>query len=133
MIHIMKWSGYWTFRLSGGTEEVSGVRENNPFTIDENGGSTLSYMKPLLNYFSFKGTGTRDSNAPAQYILSVGNPEDISTWIYYTEENFIDSVWEKLVFSLRSKGTPKELTEEILPWVREVDDKKKGALNVRVG
>ena len=89
-------------------------------------------MKPILNYFTFKGTGTRDSAAPATYVLSVRNPEDISTWIYYSEDDFVDSVWENLVFSIRAKGLPSLITKEMQPWVKEIDGLKKGTLNVRV-
>ena len=123
---------YWFLRMKGGGEDVSGLKKDNPFTIGENGESHLPYMKPLLNYFTFKGTGTRDSSAPASYVLSIGNPEDTSTWVYYTEDNFVDSVWEKLVFSIRAKGLPALITDEIQPWVKEIDGIKKGTLNVRV-
>lgn len=123
---------YWFLRENGGSEDVSGLSKDNPFAIDESGKSNLLYMKPLLNYFTFKGTGTRDSNAPASYVLSVANPEDTTTWVYYTEESFVDSVWENLVFSIRGKGLPAEITNEILPWVRKIDGIKKGTLNVRV-
>ncbi len=123
---------YWFLRENGGCEDVFGLNKDNPFSIDESGKSNLPYLKPLLNYFTFKGTGTRDSNAPASYVLSVTNPEDTTTWVYYTEETFVDSVWKNLVFSIRGKGLPAEITEEILPWVRKIDGVKKGTLNVRV-
>ena len=123
---------YWFMRLSGGPEDVSGLDKNNPFTIDEEGNSNLRLLKPLLNYFTFKGTGTRDSLAPATLVLSLGNPFDTSTWVYYSEDNFVESVWEKLVFSIRSKGLPTVITEEVQPWVKEIDGSKKGTLNVRV-
>ena len=54
------------------------------------------------------------------------------TWVYYSENDFIDKVWEKLVFSIRAKGLPSVITEEMQPWIREVDGIKKGSLNVRV-
>lgn len=123
---------YWFLRLNGGTEDVSGLGENNPFAISEDGKSNLPILRPLLNYFTFKGTGTRDSSAPATYVLSVGNPTDTSTWTYYSEDNFVDSVWENLVFSIRGKGLPAIISEENKPWVRDVDGNKKGTLNVRV-
>lgn len=123
---------YWCLRLNGGGEDVSGINSNNPFTVGENGETHLYYLKPLLNYFTFKGTGTRDSSAPASYVLSIGNPNDTSTWVYYTEDNFVDSVWEKLVFSIRAKGLPAVITEDIQPWVKEINGDKKGALSVRV-
>lgn len=123
---------YWFLRMKGGPEDVSGVSPNNPFTMTEDGQSNLPVLKPLLNYFTFRGTGTRDSNAPASFVLSIGNPEDPSTWVYYSEKDFIDSVWGKLVFSIRAKGLPSEITEEMQPWIKEIDGTKKGTLNVRV-
>lgn len=124
---------YWAFRLDGGTEDVNNDDQpNNPFCVDENGNSNLSVLKPLLNYFAFKGTGTRDSKAPAKYVLSVGMPNDTSTWTYYDETDFVDRLWKAFVFSVRSHGMPKNITEEMLPWIRESEGKKKGLLNVRV-
>ncbi len=123
---------YWFLRENGGGEDVYGLGKNNPFTIDESGKSNLSYLKPLLNYFTFKGTGTRDSNAPASYVLSIVNPEDTTTWVYYTEDTFVDSVWANLVFSIRGKGLPSLITDDIRPWVKEINGVKKGTLNVRV-
>lgn len=123
---------YWALRQHGGREDVYGIGPHNPFTTDEQGNSTISVVKPLLNYFSFKGTGTRDSESPAELILIMNLPNDPSTWIYYTEENFIDSMWKNLVFSIRSKGMPRIITDEMRPWIRESEGKKKGTLNVRV-
>lgn len=123
---------YWLLREKGGGEDVCGLSKDNPFTVDEDGKSNLPYMKPLLNYFTFRGTGTRESNAPASYVLSIVRPEDTTTWVYYTEETFVDSVWTSLVFSIRGKGLPSMITDNIQPWVREIDGVKKGTLNVRV-
>lgn len=125
-------SRYWRLRLQGGTEDVSGIGLQNPFTTKEDGSSTLSIIKPLLNYFTFKGTGTRESAAPAKYVLSMGNPEDPDTWIYYSESTFIESVWNNLVFSIRGKGLPSHITDDMKLWVKEIDGEKKGTLNVRV-
>ena len=85
-----------------------------------------------MSYFAFKGTGTRDSSAPADYVLSVGLPDDVTTWIYYNESDFVDRLWKAFVFSIRSHGMPKKISEEMMPWVREAEGKKKGLLNVRV-
>lgn len=124
---------YWAFRLNGGTEDVNNAdHRSNAFCVDENGNSNLPVLKPLINYFTFKGTGTRDSSAPAKYVLSVGNPNDTSTWIYYDESNFVDKLWESFIFSIRSHGMPKNISEEMMPWVHEADGKMKGLLNVRV-
>ena len=124
---------YWAIRLNGGKEDVSNSDDpENAFSIDENGNSNLPVLKPLLSYFAFKGTGTRDSSAPADYVLSVGVPDDVTTWIYYDESDFVNRLWKAFVFSIRSHGMPKKISEEMMPWVREAEGKKKGLLNVRV-
>ncbi len=123
---------YWFLRMNGGGQDVYGKTPNNPFIIGENGENNIPIIKPLINYFTFRGTGTRDSLAPAKYVLSILKPDDITTWIYYSEEDFVDSVSEKLVFSIRGKGLPKLITDEMKPWVKEIDGEKIGTLNVRV-
>ena len=126
---------YWEHRLStNGPEDVSYFRDpQNAFSVDEKGNSNLPILKPLLNYFAFKGTGTKDSDSPAKYILSIENPVDTNTWVYYDENNFVEAVWYKMLFSIRGKGLPKKISDEIMPWVRDIGDEKKGTLNVRVG
>ena len=92
-----------------------------------------------MNYFAFDGTGSKDSTEPAEYILSIQSPDDVNTWTYYSKNDFVDSVWNKLIFSMRSKETPQELDENnekhqlMLPWIKEADGKLKGALSVRIG
>ena len=109
---------------------------NSPFGDIE---SCFPVLKPLLNYFAFDGTGSRDSSEPAEYILSIQSPNDTQTWTYYSKEDFIDTIWSKLVFSLRSKSTPQELDDDnemhqlMLPWIKKVEGKLKGALSVRIG
>lgn len=128
---------YWSLRLDKAIgEDVKNTDLKSPFADKE---SSFPVLKPLLNYFAFDGTGSKDSVEPAEYILSIQSPDDIKTWIYYSKENFVDSVWERLIFSLRSKETPQELDENnikhqlMLPWIKEVDGKFKGALSVRIG
>jgi hypothetical protein len=124
---------YWVFRFQGGTEDVNNTdKPDNPFCVSESGESNIEVLRPLLNYFVFKGTGTRDSFHPAQYVLSVGLPDDMSTWSYYDESNFVNIHWPNLVFSLRHHGMPKKIKEEMRPWIRLIDGKKKGMLNVRI-
>ena len=124
---------YWAIRLNGGKEDVGNADDpGNAFCVDEKGNSNLPVLKPLLSYFAFKGTGTRDSSAPAEYVLSVGVPDDVTTWIYYDETDFVDRLWKAFVFSIRSHGMPKKIPGEMMPWVREAEGKMKGLLNVRV-
>lgn len=124
---------YWAIRLNGGKEDVwNGGDPGNPFCTDENGNSNIQVLKPLINYFAFRGTGTKDSLSPARYILSVGVPSDTATWVFYDETNFVDALWQGFVFSIRSHGMPKTITGEMMPWVRECDGKLKGLLNIRI-
>ena len=128
---------YWKLRLDGIIgEDIKNADANSPFSDME---SCFPVLKPLLNYFAFDGTGSRDSSEPAEYILSIKCPDDTQTWTYYSKEDFIDTVWDKLVFSLRSKSTPQELDNAnemhqlMLPWINNIDGKLKGALSVRIG
>ena len=129
---------YWNLRLSDRIkEDISTLDRLCPFgNVYEP--ESISEIKPLLDYFAFDGTGTRDSSAPATYILSIVSPTDVSTWTYYTKEDFIKSVWSRLIFSIRSKTTPQLIDESredhrsMLPWIRECDFSLKGALSVRI-
>lgn len=125
---------YWAMRLGGACgEDVSNFSmPDNPFGKMEDGTSNEQYMAPLLDYFAFKGSGTGDSPAPADWILSVGLPDDTSTWVYYSKENFVHAVWNYLIFSIRSKGLPQNRTLEMLPWIKNINGKDKGTLNVRI-
>ena len=129
---------YWDLRLSKKITEDTCISDPNcPFGSPHDEKS-LAIIKPLLNYFAFDGTGTRDSQSPAELILSLKSPTDIKTWHYYSKSDFVDSVYERLVFSIRSKSTPQfpdknnEAHKLMLPWIREIDRSMKGALSVRV-
>lgn len=125
---------YWYMRLNGmcGEDVANNTMPNNPFSRNDNGSSNERYLTPLLNYFAFKGSGTEDSPAPADWVLSIGLPDDPSTWVYYSRENFAHAVWDYLVFSIRGKGLPANRTPEMLPWIKTINGKEKGTLNVRI-
>lgn len=124
---------YWAIRLNGGKEDVcNGDNPQTPFCTDEQGQSNLPILKPLITYFAFRGTGTKDSPSPATYVLSMGIPDDVTTWIYYDESDFVDRLWNAFVFSIRSHGMPKNIPDEMRPWIREAEGKPKGMFNVRV-
>lgn len=125
---------YWDLRLNGDiTEDVNNSNPHSPFAPHKD------YLLPILNYFLFKGSGSRDSKHPADYILDFTDPIDETTWEKYGDD-YIDSHWDKLVFSLRSsKGMGK------YPNIKNLAKKKsmekwtvyhsggyKGALHVRV-
>ncbi len=130
---------YWDLRLSGKIGEDTVVCDPLcPFSHPDEE-KCLAIIKPIVNYFAFDGTGTRDSESPAELILSLQSPTDTSTWTYYDKTTFIASVWDRLVFSIRQKATPLRLDEnnpdhrEMKPWIREINTWLYGALHVRVG
>lgn len=129
---------YWDMRLAKKIKEDTCISDALcPFGAPDDEKS-LAVIKPLLNYFAFDGTGTRDSASPALLILSLKSPTDVKTWKYFSKDNFVESVWSRLVFSIRGKSTPQFIDESgedhqlMLPWIREVDGTLKGALSVRV-
>lgn len=129
---------YWDLRFANKINEDTAICDALCPFAGKSPQEGLTILKPLLNYFAFDGTGTRDSQSPAVLILSLESPTDISTWTFYTKDNFIDSVWKQLVFSIRSKSTPQfpednnETHQLMMPWIREIDHSMKGALSVRI-
>ncbi len=123
---------YWSEREDRKiSEDVMTTDISNPF--DEK-----DYLNQILTYFSFVGTAKGDSAYPADYILSFKNPLNSSTWKYYGREDYISIVWDRLIFSMRTKGLPKHFLETDKQWIREITDKNgnkvlSGTLNVRVG
>ena len=124
-------NNYWSLRLARKIgEDISNSDPNSPFLkLEEEDGKKI--LEPLLTYFSFDGTGSRLSKSPADYILEFDNPVDVTTWTCYSRDNYICSVFLRLVFSVRNHNMPSPNAED-LPWVKEIDGNKKGQLNVRV-
>lgn len=127
---------YWRLRMSGRiAEDVKNSDPICPFLSYKN------YMKPILEYFLFSGTGSKISNAPAEYLIEFENPVDIDTYKKLTKSDAVDAVWPKLVFSLRAKkGMPKDYNpdtytgkgaESIKKWVMFHSDDYRGALHIR--
>lgn len=128
---------YWELRLSGIiSEDVSNKDINSPFRNNK------EIIEPFLNYFLFKGTGSRLSNHPAELMLDFIDPFDISTWSIENPESVINSYWDSLVFSIRAKkGMPKnynpntykrENANSIKRWVNYHSNDFRGALHIRV-
>lgn len=131
-------SEYWKLRTHnkiGEDIQVSSCR--CPF------GNTLKrkqYLKGLINYFLFDGTGSSDSLYPADYILEFDDPSDITTWRILDRDSAFDSLWPKMVFSIRAKkGMPSDYAHmwnvkkkaQIAPWVKYIDGDYRGALHIR--
>jgi len=134
---------YWELRNSGKiTEDITNSSLLCPFRNHK------EYLKPILEYFFFKGTGKRgESPFPADKILVFNDPYDPSTYRILEPSETVDSVWDHLTFSIRSKkGMPtKKVAGKVVdtyspathpllaPWIeyRPDDDFPKGALHVR--
>ena len=125
---------YWTLRLSNKIgQDIKAI--DAPFI------NKKEKIKPFLNYFLFCGSGSKKSSHPAKIILSFESPLDTNSWKIYDESNYIDHYWNKLVFSIRSKGMPKgypnvssQMKEKKISidiWTNYINDKYKGSLHIR--
>lgn len=111
--------------------------------LDEN---EINTIINITSYFTFEGTGAKESKCPANSVLFVGNSCNISKTSKFTDcethemkLDYIKNILPFLRFSLRSsKGMPtkKEQIEKCKPWIYEDIDKNgniklKGALHIR--
>jgi hypothetical protein len=124
---------YWTLRRSWKIkEDVHNTDLHSPFR------NKKEILKPILNYFLFDGSGQGLSNHRATVILDYNSPTNHNSWGTYNRDNAVDLIWNKLVFSLRSKGMPdrypnienKKLVS-IKKWTEFFQDKHRGALHIR--
>lgn len=125
---------YWELRKSNKIkEDIPNNEPNSPFKNEKD------YMLPILNYFLFKGTGSRDSKHPADCILDFTDPLDINTWNVYGDD-YLDSHWDNLIFCIRSKkgmgNYPKiknaKKKSSMAKWTEYFLGEYRGALHVRV-
>ena len=124
---------YWEKRIEGKiTEDVSNSNEISPFLKHK------KYLKPIINYFLFTGTGSKDSNFPADKALLVKYKDLPEGLEIIKKEDYFESIWKHLVFSLRSKGMPPSYEhgnneyESVRCWTKLKDGRYKGALHIRV-
>lgn len=113
-------------------EDVDNKNPHSPFA------SNKEYLRPILNYFLFEGTGRGVSKFPASYVLNCEDPYDLSMWTMYDKDKYLDKIWDNLVFSMRHKGFDSYPYSDIKkqelskPWAKEFDGILKGSLHVRV-
>jgi hypothetical protein len=123
---------YWRKRMLGIiAEDTPILSKHSPFA------EYKEYLKPVIEYFMFTGTAVRDSTFKADKILIFGEPEDTSSYKVFDKQEAFDFLWDKMVFSVRKKGMPKNYLDEkwnkaLDPWVENIDGKDKGSLHVRV-
>jgi hypothetical protein len=130
-------SEYWRLRVDRRIgEDVPSSSMYCPFG---NNMQRKEYLRGLVNYFLFDGSGARDSRYPAEYILEFADPLIPSTWKVLDKRSAFDSMWPKMVFSIRSeKGMPSKYPNIsackkalIEPWVRHIDGEFRGSLHIR--
>lgn len=116
-------------------EDIYNSDSRSPFAKNKD------YLRPILNYFLFTGTGASDSDFPAKYVLDCGDPYDIKTWKIHDENDYLDKYWNEMKFSMREKGfeaypysRPCDLWKTPLskPWAKNFGGVLKGSLHVRV-
>lgn len=127
---------YFELRIRGViAEDIYNSDSRSPFAKNK------EYLRPILNYFLFTGTGEKDSAFPAKYVLDCGDPYDISTWKIHDENDYLDKYWNDMKFSMREKGFEAypysrscDLWKTPLskPWARQIGGVLKGSLHVRV-
>ena len=127
---------YWALRNAGTIkEDVANSNSNSPFAQYQ------AYLKPILEYFLFIGTGNCISPFPADFILDYRDPLNDSTWHRYCPATAVNLLWPKLIFSVRAtKGMPKNYCQvsyngvnatSIARWVKHSSGKYRGALHIR--
>lgn len=127
---------YWSLRMAGLITEDTRISDTNcPFIPYK------EYLRPILEYFLFRGTGSKLSDAPAEYLIEFSDPLDDNTYRKLTKADAVDAVWPKLIFSLRAKkGMPQNYNLQtyrganaasIAKWVRYHSGDYRGALHIR--
>lgn len=125
-------SVYWDLRTKGTIKEDTCTSDKNcPFTKHRD------YLKPIIEYFVFTGTGSGGSRYPADKVLEIDYKDLPDKIRVIKKDEYFDDVWPNLVFSIRNKGMPPnypniENSESVSIWTRPFDGKDKGSLHVRV-
>jgi len=89
----------------------------------------------IIKYFVFEGSGCKKSISPANSILEIYNIHNINEWKFILcnsdelKNNYINSIYNKLILSIRSKGMPKKISDYCKPWLY---NNKNGSLHIRI-
>ena len=127
---------YWVGQFAGKTgEDVANNHPDSPFK------DRRHLLAPMLEYFLFYGSGSGESKVKASKIAEFDDPSDISTWSILTPADAVYKIWDRLVFSIRGKGMPKNFPQmrlqdahnkvSIERWTKKWEGKYRGALHVR--
>lgn len=93
----------------------------------------------IISYFVFDGTGKGESSCKVNSIMYYDNDniEFIKCRSIEEKKNYIKSISNKLILSLRDKGMPKKICEVCKPWIFTSNKpdgsiKYKGSLHIRL-
>jgi hypothetical protein len=101
-------------------------------------------IKDVAKFFVFEGTGRGPSKYPCNAIMEILDPDDISKWHFtlcdtdQTKTNYVNSVYDRIVISVRDKGMPKKQSDRELckQWIfkqkTETGIREKGSLHMRL-
>lgn len=123
---------YWKLREKKIiTEDVKNSDDACPFL------SYKAYMKKIIEYFIFTGTGIGKSDYQADKVLELNYKELPSSLRVYDKAKYYDKIWSLLRFSMRSKGISENYPDcknvaSIRKWTKKRDGKYKGALHIRL-
>lgn len=127
---------YWVKTFAGKIkEDIANYHQESPFKDRQH------LLAPMLEYFLFYGSGSGESKVKASKIAEFDDPTDISTWSILMPADAVHKIWDRLVFSIRSKGMPENFPQmkpqdahkkvSIERWTRHWQGKYRGALHVR--
>jgi len=123
---------YWRLRKLGTIKEDTRTKDSNcPFSDYKN------YLKPIIEYFIFIGTGRGDSKHLADKVLEIDYKSLPGKMRILERDQYFDVVWPKLRFSVRSKGMIPSYPDcknsvSIKRWTMKRDGTYKGTLHIRV-
>ncbi len=127
-------SDYWQKRMKGIiTEDV--INSNSKVSPFYN---HKEYLRPIINYFLFTGTGSKKSEFPADYILELDYKKLPESLKILKKSEYFDDIWNRLQISVRSKkGMPKKYPnckeyDSISKWTKKWQGAYRGALSIRV-
>ena len=93
----------------------------------------------VLAYFLFEGSGKGDSKCKANSIITLAGDRIgfVKCVTLQEKKNYIQTIFDSIIISLRDKGMPKKITDYCQPWIYQ--DKKadgtvkyKGSLHLRI-
>lgn len=112
-------AGYWVKQSTGHIrQDVANYHPESPFK------DRRHLLAPMLEYFLFYGTGSGESKVKASKVAEFDDPTDMSTWSILKPADAVHRIWDRLVFSIRSKGMPKNF-----PQMKPQDLHKKASID----